>query len=59
MSSSGIDHKENVSIEETVRGMLLNGRKADVLKTILKSKTNSSEIECVFRGRYYNPSHHK
>ena len=34
MSSSGIDHKENVSIEETVRGMLLNGRKADVLKTI-------------------------
>lgn len=26
MSSSGIDHKENVSIEETVRDMLLNGR---------------------------------
>lgn len=51
MSSSGIAHKENVSKEETARGVLLNGRKAEGLKKNSKNKTNNSEIGCVFRGR--------
>lgn len=59
MSSSGIAHKENVSKEETAGGVLLNGKKAEGLKKNSKSKTNNSEIGCVFRRRYYNPSHHK
>lgn len=38
MSSSGRDHKENVSIEATARGMFLNGRKAEVLKKKFKKQ---------------------